>query len=427
MLITNRWGYFVGATTCPAPLDPDNPTTTELEEALQWDRKDAIASYLLSKRLPSNINLDIEYLPTAKEQWDIISRTFTAKSDYVKTSLHQAFMDTKCLKGGDTREFLTTLRTKRYKLQAIDIDINDLDYKHTILNGLPDALMPFASLTLTHLNISSKYTSKPVDLSKFIDLVSKEADRAKACCALKDQPGKGKTGSQTDKALAITNGNARCRKGNCHHCNKPGHWACECHTRKREEDAAKAAADQSGQGAQANPGTTTKPVNKPVGSANVAIIDKYDSDDRGFWAVKEEEVHVCHAEPDHRMDNSDSNDKDDSYNKWEAFRADTWGVEDAGDLDWAGLDIQLAKEGEKQDTREEAGAATLLEDSTPHTGSQPIPHNAPHAHAITNTLEPHWAPGEEGYIVKVGDLKVRLAQVDFGGEFLNTQGSVPLV
>jgi hypothetical protein len=29
--------------------------------------------------------------------------------------------------------------------------------------------------------------------------------------------------------------------------------------------------------------------------------------------------------------------------------------------------------------------------------------------------------------VKVGDLKVRLARVDFGGEYLNTQGAVPLV
>jgi hypothetical protein len=40
----------------------------EMEEALQWDCEDAIASYLLSKRLPSDINLDIEYLPTTKEQ-----------------------------------------------------------------------------------------------------------------------------------------------------------------------------------------------------------------------------------------------------------------------------------------------------------------------------------------------------------------------
>jgi hypothetical protein len=57
--------------------------------------------YLLSEHLPSNINLDIEYLPTTKEQWDIISCTFTAKSDYVKTNLYQAFMDMKCPKGGN--------------------------------------------------------------------------------------------------------------------------------------------------------------------------------------------------------------------------------------------------------------------------------------------------------------------------------------
>jgi hypothetical protein len=68
MLITGRWGYFVGATTRPAPKDPDHPMTMEMEEALQWDCEDAIASYLLSKRLPSDINLDIEYLPTTKEQ-----------------------------------------------------------------------------------------------------------------------------------------------------------------------------------------------------------------------------------------------------------------------------------------------------------------------------------------------------------------------
>jgi hypothetical protein len=148
---------------------------------------------------------------------------------------------------------------------------------------------------------------------------------------------------------------------------------------------------------------STKPENKPVGSANAAIIDEYDSDDRGFWAVKEEEVHVCHAEPDHQMDDSDSDNEDDSYDEWEAFCADTWGVEDTGDLDWARLDIQLAKEGEKQNAKEEAGAATLLKDSAPHTGSQLIPHNMPHAHTITNTLEPHWAPGKEGYMPYNGD------------------------
>jgi hypothetical protein len=92
-----------------------------------------------------------------------------------------------------------------------------------ILHSLPDALTPFTSLTLTHLNIGSEYTGKPVNLSRFIDLVSEEANCMKACCVLKDQSGKGKTGSQTNKALAITDGNVRHYKGNCHHYGKLGH------------------------------------------------------------------------------------------------------------------------------------------------------------------------------------------------------------
>jgi hypothetical protein len=56
-----------------------------------------------------------------------------------------------------------------------------------------------------------------------------------------------------------------------------------------------------------------------VGSVNIATIDKYDLDNRGFWAIKEE-VHACHTKLDHLMDNSDSDDDDD---EWEAFRTDT--------------------------------------------------------------------------------------------------------
>ena len=72
MLVTGRWGYFIGATTHPAPKDPDHPTTVEMEEALQWDREDAIASYLLSERLPSDINLDIEYLSRLTTLWQAV-------------------------------------------------------------------------------------------------------------------------------------------------------------------------------------------------------------------------------------------------------------------------------------------------------------------------------------------------------------------
>ena len=98
------------------------------------------------------------------------------------------------------------------------------------------------------------------------------------------------------------------------------------------------------------------------------------------------------------MDNSDSKDKD------KAFHAKTWGMEDEGNLDWARLEDQLVKEGEEQEAKEEAGAATLpKEDSAPCTGSQPIPHNAPYALAINNTPEPHWALDEVWYTPHIRD------------------------
>ena len=75
-------------------------------------------------------------------------------------------MDMRCLKRGNIQDFLNNLRTRCYELWAIDIAINDLDYKRTILRGILEALAPFASTMLTHLNLSSEYTGKPVDLSK---------------------------------------------------------------------------------------------------------------------------------------------------------------------------------------------------------------------------------------------------------------------
>jgi len=98
------------------------------------------------------------------------------------------------------------------------------------------------------------------------------------------------------------------------------------------------------------------------------------------------------------MDDSDSDNED------KAFCAETWGAEDEGDLDWAGPDNQLVKEGEELEAVEEARAATLpKEDSTPCTGSQPAPHNAPHVCDISSNLEPHRAPDEEGHMPHIRD------------------------
>jgi len=206
----------------------------------------------------------------------------------MQTDLHQSFMDMKCPKGGDIQKFLTKLRQQCHHLTAIGIPVTDIKYKRTILHSIPEPLALYASQTLNSLTIASRYTCKPVDISELIDMISEEAEHAKSRRAPKDQTqaqGKGKT-RQSDEALAATNmsegGNSKRCKGKCHHCNKEGHWARKCRTRKREEATAE---NQSGQTAQLTTTTTTKPENKPVGSTNAF---KDDSDDDGFFMANED-------------------------------------------------------------------------------------------------------------------------------------------
>jgi hypothetical protein len=219
-----------------------------------------MAGYLMSQHLPNSVILDIGDFTTMQEQWDTISCIFTAKTNYALTDLHQSFLDMKCLRGGDVQEFLASLKIRQHKLQAISITITAPEFKWTILHSILDSIVPFTAQTLNSLTIASRYTEKPVDMSELIDMISKEADCTKTHHAPKDQTGNGKTRSQTDEALAVTDANSKqfC-KGKCHHCKKDGHWEHNCFTKKWEKEAAQA---QSGQAAQASTGTSTsEPMN----------------------------------------------------------------------------------------------------------------------------------------------------------------------
>ena len=141
---------------------------------------------------------------------------------------------------------------------------------------------------------------------------------------------RGKKAGQTNEALAATstsgsgnntNAHRKRRRGKCHHCGKEGHWVRECCTKKKEEVAA-AATTQSGQTAQASTGNTTKPENRPVGSANAVTAD--DSEGDGFWMIEEEvaRAHFDCAELDPFLDDSDLGDE------WEDFHAELEAMEE---------------------------------------------------------------------------------------------------
>jgi len=381
MMLAGRWGYLDGSDTRPVPKDPDNPMDTEKSDGRQWVRDDTIAQCLLSQRLPDELAMDMEKYPTVKEQWDVISALFAAKSEYAKTDLRQAFLNMRCPKGGNVREFLTTLKKKRHKLKAAGVTVTEPEYESTILQGIPDTLAVYAAQTLSTLRLATKYTGKAIDMSDIIDSVCEEADHMKMRRALKEQNApKGKKG-QTDKALAASsssycqnnnNANKR-RKGKCHHCSREGHWVRECRTKKKEEAAA-ASSNQNGQTAQATSGSS-KSENWPVGSVNAVLDDDSDSD--GFCAAKEEGTiarPIC-TDPDPYLDDSDLDDDwDDVHAEVESIGDQSDKLESLGErpnkLENEGEDPdKLDNEGEDLDIEETAAAviAPIDADGTPRT------------------------------------------------------------
>jgi hypothetical protein len=277
-----------------------------------------------------------------------------------------------CPKGGDVRTFLASLRTRCNELVAANITIADKDYQRTVLQGIPDELTWFALQLLSSTCLA--HSSTAVDIKELIQAICEEADCLKIQHTNHQTQGRDSKKGQTDEALAATNpsdnaGGCRRCKGKCHNCGKPGHWACECQSPKKEQSP------------QASSGAA-KPENKPVGSTNVVVADDIEGD--GFWMAIEEVNHMQadHAEPDPFMGTPEQQkqEHEDAYAEFDStediFMCD-------GPDDW--LD-----EGEDC-TDEEGMAGTVItpveEDCTPRTKL----YNSGATHHISpyHSLHPH--------------------------------------
>ena len=178
MKVTRRWGYFTGIHPCPEPTNPTKPTKEETAAIVQWEYEDSVASYYLSQRLPDITEMRLANCSTTKERWAMVTKEYQAKSTYAQADLHQAFLEMRCTKGGDVREFLASLCCKREELAAAGVTVTDKEYERTILKGIPSELATFASHLLSSALII--HSASPVDLDALINQICEEADRLKS-------------------------------------------------------------------------------------------------------------------------------------------------------------------------------------------------------------------------------------------------------
>lgn len=246
MQATRRWGYFDGTMLRPNFKDPSEPAEAEIEALERWEHEDLIACYLLSQCLPDMTVLRLSQYQTAQVHWSRVDDEYATKSTCAQNRLEQAFSEMRCPKGGDVQAFLSSVRCKREELAAAGVQITNKDFLRTVLRGIKEEpeLKNFASQLL-----SAAMPDSAIDTNTLIDHIYEEAERLKTRCVRGQNRGEVKKNG-ADGALAASGFEGvkkRRRKGKCHNCGKPGHWARECHSHKKEDHETASAVPRAAQ------------------------------------------------------------------------------------------------------------------------------------------------------------------------------------
>src|SRR6266702_1025169 len=172
----------------------------------KWDYNDLVVCYLLSQRLPDSTAVHMGTISTAQLRWYRVTDEFTAKSVYTQNNLESSFYKMHCMKGGDVRAFLGSLRYKREELAAAGVHITNKEYQRTVLKGIPEELARFASGLLSSARLVHRASS--IDTETLIDHICEEANRLRNRRAEQGKPQSSQSGARGqaagDDALAAT-------------------------------------------------------------------------------------------------------------------------------------------------------------------------------------------------------------------------------
>ncbi|KAG2074325.1 hypothetical protein BDR04DRAFT_1008605, partial [Suillus decipiens] len=114
----------------------------------KWKKNENLAKHLLTQQIPDSTALHIHNLNDVASMWAEIVCEYMEKGAYVQTDFQTKFLELKCTAGNNVHQFLDELHAKCDKISAVGINIEEKDYRSTIIQSLLNHLVSFASRQL---------------------------------------------------------------------------------------------------------------------------------------------------------------------------------------------------------------------------------------------------------------------------------------
>ena len=226
------WGHFDGTSKHPIAPKPEDlpvtpktaaapvadapvsamPSTEDLAAVIsQWDKDEQSAKSLLTQKIPDSALMCIRNKKTIKEQWDMITSEYTEKGTFAQMDLRTHFLKLKCPDKGNVWQFLDELYVKREELATVGVDIDEKDYRSTIISSLPYSLANFTSNQLAATKLYS--LTKTITPNVLISLISEKYEHQQVQCS-HQSGGNGKAKDQDrDEALNVSSSGKSNGKG----------------------------------------------------------------------------------------------------------------------------------------------------------------------------------------------------------------------
>jgi Reverse transcriptase (RNA-dependent DNA polymerase)/gag-polypeptide of LTR copia-type/Integrase core domain/GAG-pre-integrase domain/Zinc knuckle len=236
------WGHLDGSLPCPVTPTVQPATGDEVGEGqgnaipvsvelTTWKKDEALALDLLTQRIPDSTVIRTASQPNAAAVWAEIVREYTEKGAYAQTDLRTKFLESKCPDKGDVRAWLDSLRVQKEELAQVGVEIDEKDYRSTIISSLPVYLSSFASSQLAAARLYSP--TKTIDPDILISLISEEYERQRTSRARRITPSTTKS-RDPDEAMAVNpstkrkHGTSERKPRVCWNCGETGHFRHQC-------------------------------------------------------------------------------------------------------------------------------------------------------------------------------------------------------